>query len=290
MKYGLGYVVCAFVLSLASSHVHALRYELFSSGLASDSYISQNDLASGLFDISGVLPSDAVIKTASVRFVFTDDTDQINTRTNHHETSRTPFVFQESVTEGTTIRNIYVRQRYETTRGIFSFDREAVDVSLGDGLFVGTASPVRVTLSERTEVPVDGLVLDHQGESQYVVGYPCEDHHCQPIFGTKLHQYYDQVINVVDKTTYANEHDFSLFSYITDSSFLESLIDDQEIGFSLRVHGEEGGRGDTLFSAAYLIIETYDANQIPEPSTGLLLGAGFLWFARRRLGLFRNPS
>ncbi len=288
MKNGLGYVVCSLVLSLASFHAHALKYEVLSSGLAGDSYISQNDLASGLFDVSGVLPSDARIKNASVRFVFRDDTDQSITRTTHHETIRTAFVFQESVIEGTTIREINVRQRYETTRGIFSFDREAVDVSLGGGLFVGTATPVRVTLSERTEVPVDGLVLDHQGSSSYVVGYPCEDHQCAPIFGTRLHQYYDQVINAVDTTTYDNEPDFSLFSYITDSSFLESLTNDQEVGFSLRVHGEEKGRGDALFSAAYLVIETYDANQIPEPNTGLLLGVGLLWFTRRWTGLFRN--
>ena len=265
-----------FFIALATSSLDALAalYEIPSTSLASGAYISKASVQ-GLFDISAILPADTHIKSASVRFLFTDDSDNSRVvETNSYPEIGT-YIAQPPVTEGTTIRNIYVRTYDRVHSTTVLFDRETVNVYMGDNQLIGSVTPIK-TMNTISSESLAEWQLDHRRSDRYLYGEDCSSGICTPIFGTKFFEYYNNARNV-DRTTYLNnETDFSLISTLTSPELLAQLMDDGSIGFSLKA------TGDALLKAAYLYIEASADGTVPEPSpiylalTGLVLGLAFL--------------
>ena len=252
---------------LLSAEAGASLYEIQSSGLAPESYLSSSgNVAAGQFDAAGVLPVGALIRRATVQFAFQDEPDGLRLLYENSHPEMGDYVEVDPIYIGLDVHYRHVRPYYHVSNSLWRYERESVDVVL-NGVSMGMATPAQTLSNVRTETPTGTWIYDHGGSHERYVGL---DDSGNPIFGTSYIEYYNDIINVNVTRIEGNQENFSL-SGLLDSALYPRLMAGDSLSFSL-----DALSGDALFKSAVISIETYDGADVPEPSSIFLLSSGLL--------------
>lgn len=269
--------LCALGVSLLSAEAGASLYEIQSSGLAADAYLSSSENAVvGQFDAAGVLPAGVVIRSATVQFHFQDEPDDRWLLNDSSYPQTGDYVALDPVYVGNDVYLKHVRPYYHMTNSLWRYERERVDVIV-NGSSAGLAEPVQTSSSVRTETPTGVWTYDHGGSHDRYIGL---DSSGNPVFGTTYIEYYNDHINIDVTRTEGNEEFFS-FASALDPALYPRLAGGGSLSFAL-----DTVSGDALFKSAVLTIETLDEGRLPEPSSMVLMsislvGLGVCNYRRR---------